>query len=84
MTGKTFDISKPNPSAFHIALTTHRVSASMISCITVRTIGRRKSPSSAIIALISLVVLLLSFRVMVRYLSWLFSIPTAYDDLPFC
>jgi hypothetical protein len=35
--------------------------------MTARTIGRKNSPSSAIIALISLAVLLLSFRVMVRY-----------------
>jgi hypothetical protein len=37
--------------------------------------GRRKSQSSAIIALISLIVLLLSFRVMVRYSVRLFFTP---------
>ena len=59
------------------------ISASKNSWITVRTIGRRKSPSSAIIALISLIVLLLSFRVMVRYSVGCFSLPTAYHDLFF-
>ena len=53
------------------------------SSITVRTIGRRKSPSSPIIALISLVVLLLFFRVMVRYSVGCFLLPTAYHDLFF-
>src|SRR4029077_4199105 len=57
------------------------ISASRNSSITVRTIGRRKSPSSAIIALISLVVLLLFFRVMVRYSVGSYLLPTAYHDL---
>src|SRR4029077_5945938 len=57
------------------------ISASRNSSITVRTIGRRKSPSSAIIALISLVVLLLFFRVMVRYSLGCYLLPTAYHDL---
>src|SRR4029077_15482484 len=57
------------------------ISPSRNSSITVRTIGRRKSPSSAIIALISLVVLLLFFRVMVRYSVGCYLLPTAYHVL---
>ena len=51
------------------------ISASKNSWITSRTIGRKNSSSSPMIALISLRVLLVFFWIMVRYLVWLFITP---------